>query len=120
MSVDDASFIRPRAPQPSRSDFFGDSMMPAHCGTPASSSMARPVVAHEAIAIIRAAVRESDRVHHAVAVERMVATDRAHHWILGVAQVHAVELRGIAPSITSRSSASYSTNVGFHAPVRYG
>ena len=43
-SVDDASFIRPRAPQPSRNDFAGDSMMPAHCGAPASSSAASPAV----------------------------------------------------------------------------
>jgi hypothetical protein len=47
--------------------------------------------AHEAVAVRRGAAAEPDRVHHAVAVERVVAADRGHHRVLGVAEVDAVE-----------------------------
>ena len=51
-----------------------------------------PGGAHHAVAIARAPVLELDRVNHAVAVERVVATDRRVQRVLGVAQVHAIEL----------------------------
>src|SRR3989344_5386304 len=48
--------------------------------------------ADEAVAIVGAAVLEADHVHHAVAVERMMAAQRLLHGILGVADIDTVDV----------------------------
>ena len=50
--------------------------------------------ADELVPVERPAVAESDQVDHAVAVGRVVATDRGMHGVLGVAQVHTVRSAG--------------------------
>ena len=50
------------------------------------------VGADEPVAVERLSVAEADDVHHAVAVERVVDLQRRVQRVLGVAQVHAVEV----------------------------
>jgi hypothetical protein len=51
-----------------------------------------PLGADEPVAVERVPVPEADDVHHPVAVERVVVADRRVHGVLGVAQVHPVEV----------------------------
>ena len=54
--------------------------------------LGEPVRSNEPVAVERFTVSEPDNVHHAVAVERVVELQRGVQRILGVAQVHPVEV----------------------------
>ena len=70
------------------------SAMPGHSGPPSAFSSANAVGAHEPVAVERLSVAEADDVDHAVAVERVVDLQCRMQRVLGVAQVHAVEVVG--------------------------
>ena len=89
----DASFINVRAPQPvvALGDLhrFGQARPQRAAGL---VLLGESVGADEPVAVERFSVAEPDDVHHAVAVERVVELQRRVQRVLGVAQVHAVEV----------------------------
>jgi hypothetical protein len=50
--------------------------------------------ADEAIAVLGPPAVKADHVHHAVAVERVIAADRVVHRVFGIAQIDAIEVVG--------------------------
>ena len=85
---------RARAPPTVPRDFAGLSTTPAQSPWPQRNSSSNAFVAHEPVPVVRAAVVQVQRVHHRVAVERVVAAEGVVQRVLGVTQVDAVELVG--------------------------
>ena len=49
--------------------------------------------ANKAVAIARLTARDAHLVDHRVAIERMMPAERLVHWVFGVAQIDAVDIR---------------------------
>ena len=119
-SVDDASFIRPRAPQPSSADGRRRALGQARPqGATGLALRHRPSVRHEPVAVGGDPVPERHGVEHAVAVEGVVALDGRVDGVLGVAQVDAVQVGGHLAGDIQVGGVALGV-LGPPRPVRYG